>query len=257
MEKEAIINHENKTVEFFVLSDICGYGTTSQAYFENILTGIGSDYTVKIYINSYGGDVKEGIGISATLKRCPAKIIAYVDCFACSAASVLLLGADEIYIPKNASMMLHDGSWWTYGNPRELRKSADDLDVINEQVINSYALRTGDKLSKESIRQIMADATWISAEDCVKYGLADGYTDYDADIQKAAEQFKAAAQTGAAAYAKAPAQIAALLKLEPEQPQTPPPPGPGDNHKPQAGAPVNKNGSLAERLLNAMKKTEV
>ena len=107
------------------------------------------------------------------------------------------------------------------------------------------------------LQQILDEETWLTAEQCIQYGLADGYTDYDADMQQAAKQFKAAAQSGAAAYAKAPAQIAALLKLEPEGQQTPPPPGPEDNHKPQAGAPVNNKSSLAERLLNAMKKTEV
>ena len=272
MGKEAIINSGNRTAEFFVLEEIrpdreyfdwasgtmkTKKSTTSQNYFVDNLADLSGEFTVKLYINSMGGDVKEALGIVNALKRCPAKVIAYVDGFAASAASVITQGADEIYMPRNTCMMLHNARWTTEGNPKELRKSADDLEVINQTIINSYAARAGEKLSAQVLQQILDEETWLTAEQCIQYGLADGYTDYDADIQKAAEQFKAAAQTGAAAYAKAPAQIAALLKLEPEQPQTPPPPGPEDNHKPQAGTPVIKNGSLAERLLNAMKKTEV
>ena len=272
MGKEAIINSGNRTAEFFVLEEIrpdreyfdwasgtmkTKKSTTSQNYFVDNLANLSGEFTVKLYINSMGGDVKEALGIVNALKRCPAKVMAYVDGFAASAASVITQGADEIYMPRNTCMMLHNARWTTEGNPKELRKSADDLEVINQTIINSYAARAGEKLSAQVLQQILDEETWLTAEQCIQYGLADGYTDYDADIQKAAEQFKAAAQTGAAAYAKAPAQIAALLKLEPEQPQTPPPPGPEDNRKPQAGAPVNKNGSLAERLLNAMKKTEV
>lgn len=272
MGKEAIINSGNRTAEFFVLEEIrpdreyfdwasgmmkTRKSTTSQNYFVDHLANLSGEFTVKLYINSMGGDVKEALGIVNALKRCPAKVVAYVDGFAASAASVITQGADEIYMPRNTCMMLHNARWVTEGNPKELRKSADDLEVINQTIINSYAARAGEKLSAQVLQQILDEETWLTAEQCIQYGLADGYTDYDADIQKAAEQFKAAAQTGAAAYAKAPAQIAALLKLEPDGQQTPPRPRPEDNHKPQAGAPVNKNGSLAERLLNAMKKTEV
>lgn len=272
MAKEAVKAPDGKTLQFFILDEIrpdqqvfdwntgnfrTEKSTTSQRYFVDNLAGVTQEQTVELYINSMGGDVKEALGIVNALKRCPAKVVAYVDGFAASAASVITQGADEIYMPRNTCMMLHNARWITEGNPKELRKSADDLEVINQTIINSYAARAGEKLSAQVLQQILDEETWLTAEQCIQYGLADGYTDYDADIQKAAEQFKAAAQTGAAAYAKAPAQIAAVLKLDPEQPQTPPPPAPEDKHKPQAGAPVNKNGSLADRLLNAMKKTEV
>ena len=272
MGKEAIITSGNRTAEFFVLEEIrpdreyfdwasgtmkTRKSTTSQNYFVDHLANLSGEFTVKLYINSMGGDVKEALGIVNALKRCPAKVVAYVDGFAASAASVITQGADEIYMPRNTCMMLHNARWVTEGNPKELRKSADDLEVINQTIINSYAARAGEKLSAQVLQQILDEETWLTAEQCIQYGLADGYTDYDADMQQAAEQFKAAAQTGAAAYAKAPAQIAALLKLEPEQPQTPPSPRPEDNHNPQAGAPENNKSSLAERLLNAMKKTEV
>lgn len=270
MGKEAIISSAEKTAEFFVYEEIAPdreyfdwkdytrkirESTTSQNYFANMLSSIGADYTVKLYINSMGGDVKEALGIVNTLKRCPAKVIAYVDGFAASAASVLTQAADEIYMPRNTCMMLHNARWVTEGNPKELRKSADDLEVINKSIINSYATRAGDKLSAKALQQILDEETWLTAEQCIQYGLADGYTDYDADIQKAAEQFKAAAQTGAAAYAKAPASIAALLK--PEQIPAEEPAAPMESHKPQAEAPVNKTGSLADKLLRAIEKMEV
>ena len=272
MAKEAVKAPDGKTLQFFILDEIrpdrkffewstgnyrMEESATSQRYFVENLAGVTQEQTVELYINSMGGDVKEALGIVNALKRCPAKVIAYVDGFAASAASVITQGADEIYMPRNSCMMLHNARWITEGNPKELRKSADDLEVINQTIINSYAARAGEKLSAQVLQQILDEETWLTAEQCIQYGLADGYTDYDADIQKAAEQFKAAAQTGAAAYAKAPAQIAALLKLEPEGQQTPPPPGPEDNHKPQAGAPVNKTGSLADKLLRAIEKMEV
>lgn len=266
MAKEAQKSGDGKTITFYVLDEIrpdrkvydwntgnyrLEESTTGQRYFAEALKNVGPDQKVELYINSMGGDVKEALGIVNTLKRCPAKVIAYVDGFAASAASVLTQGADEIYMPRNTCMMLHNARWVTEGNPKELRKSADDLEVINQTIINSYAARAGEKLSAQVLQQILDEETWLTAEQCIQYGLADGYTDYDADIQKAAEQFKAAASSGAAAYAKAPASIAALLRLE----QIPAPEQIPSN--PQAGAPEQVKGSLADRLLNAIKKMEV
>ena len=267
MAKEATKSPDGKTLQFFILDEIkpdrrffdwntgtyrVEESTTSQRYFLENLAGVTQEQTVELYINSMGGDVKEALGIVNALKRCPAKVVAYVDGFAASAASVITQGADEIYMPRNTCMMLHNARWITEGNPKELRKSADDLEVINQTIINSYATRAGEKLSAQVLQQILDEETWLTAEQCIQYGLADGYTDYDADIQKAAEQFKAAAQTGAAAYAKVPASIAALLK--PEQIPTPVPAEPS---KPQAETPVNKTSSLGDKLLNAIKNMEV
>lgn len=267
MAKEVKKSSDGKTLQFFILDEIrpdrkifdwntgnyrTEESTTSQRYFVENLAGVTQEQTVELYINSMGGDVKEALGIVNALKRCPAKVIAYVDGFAASAASVITQGADEIYMPRNTCMMLHNARWWAEGNPKELRKSADDLEVINRSIINSYATRAGDKLSAQTLQQILDEETWLTAEQCIQYGLADGFTDYDADIQKAAEQFKAAAQTGAAAYTKAPAQIAALLKLE--QIPTPEPAAPSE---PQAGAPATNKSSLVDKLLNAIKHMEV
>ena len=266
MAKEAVKSSDGETIQFFIMDEIrpdrkifdwntgnfrIEESTTSQRYFVENLAGVTQEQTVELYINSMGGDVKEALGIVNALKRCPAKVVAYVDGFAASAASVITQGADEIYMPRNTCMMLHNARWITEGNPKELRKSADDLEVINQTIINSYAARAGEKLSAQVLQQILDEETWLTAEQCIQYGLADGFTDYDADIQKAAEQFKAAAQTGAAAYAKAPAQIAALLKLEPDDCP------PVVEQKPQAGAPATNKSSLADKLLNAIKKMEV
>ena len=267
MAKEATKTPDGKTIKFFIMDEIrpdqkifdwntgnfrIEQSTTSQRYFVENLAGVTEDQTVEVYINSMGGDVKEALGIVNALKRCPAKVIAYVDGFAASAASVITQGADEIYMPRNTCMMLHNARWWTEGNPKELRKSADDLEVINQTIINSYATRAGDKLSAQVLQKILDDETWLTAEQCIQYGLADGFTDYDADMQKAAEQFKAASQTGAAAYAKVPDQILALLKLVPDAT----PEAPENTHKPQPEAAVKKK-TAREKLAEAIKNLEV
>ena len=106
---------------------------------------------INIYINSYGGSVFEGTAIYNQLKRHPARKTVYVDGFACSIASVIAMAGDEVVMPRNALMMVHNMWMGVCGNAAELRKAADDLDKINEAGRAAYLQKAGDKLTAEAI----------------------------------------------------------------------------------------------------------
>lgn len=170
---------------------------TSQQYFVNNLQGLTSADSVNLYINSMGGSVKEALGIHSALQRCPAAVTAYIDGFAASAASVVAMAAKKVIMPRNTAMMIHNAAWYAYGNPAELRKSADDLEVINMAAIQAYTMHAGDKLPPAELRKMLDAETWLTAEDCVKFGLADEFANEDADVEKTAKAFNAAAQAAA------------------------------------------------------------
>ena len=73
------------------------------------------------------------------------------------------------------------------GNPRELRKAADDLEVINEAGRQAYLAKAGDKLDEAELVAMMDAETWLTAESCIRLGLADRYADYDANMENAVE----------------------------------------------------------------------
>ena len=141
---------------------------------------------INIYINSYGGSVFEGTAIYNQLKRHPAHKTVYVDGFACSIASVIAMAGDEVVMPRNALMMVHNMMMGVCGNAAELRKAADDLDKINEAGREAYLQKAGDKLTPEVLAQLEDDETWLTAEECIRYGLADRYAERDADMPNAA-----------------------------------------------------------------------
>lgn len=140
---------------------------------------------IKIYINSYGGSVFEGTAIYNQLKRHAAKKTVYIDGFACSIASVIAMAGDEIVMPKNALMMIHNAWMFSCGNAAELRKAADDLDTINTAGKQAYLQKAGEKIDSEALSTMMDAETWLTAEDCINYGLADRYADTDADMSTA------------------------------------------------------------------------
>ena len=62
---------------------------------------------VVVNINSFGGDMFEGMAIYNLLKNHPAVVHAHIDGLAASMASVIAMAADVIHMPENAMMMIH------------------------------------------------------------------------------------------------------------------------------------------------------
>lgn len=151
--------------------------TTSAEYFRRALAEYPNATEIEIYINSLGGDVVEGTAIYNQLRRHPAHKTVYVDGFAGSIASVIAMAGDEVVMPANTLMMIHNMTWGVYGNPAQLRKAADDLEIINDTGREAYLLKAGDKLSREKLTELMDAETWLPARECVELGLADRIAD--------------------------------------------------------------------------------
>ena len=160
---------------------------TSANHFREELAKHPNVTQINIFINSYGGSVFEGTAIYNQLKRHAAHKTVYIDGFACSIASVIAMAGDEIVMPKNALMMVHNMWMGVYGNAAELRKAADDLDIINTAGRGAYLDKAGDKLDEATLISMMDAETWLTAEQCIQYGLADRYAEKDADMQNASE----------------------------------------------------------------------
>lgn len=188
---------QNNVLEIYIYGDIESDGydwwtdevirsETSANTFREELAKYADVTEIKLYINSNGGSVFEGTAIYNQLKRHPAKKTVYIDGFACSIASVIAMAGDEIIMPRNALMMIHNMWMCAYGNSMELRKAADDLDIINNAGKQAYLQKAGEKVDEELLTRMMDDETWLTAEDCIRYGLADRFADEDADPSKVA-----------------------------------------------------------------------
>lgn len=194
---------EPGTLDIYIYGDVKGDGydwwtdeviesETSANHLRNELEKHPDTTQINIYINSYGGSVFEGTAIYNQLKRHPAHKTVYIDGFACSIASVIAMAGDEVVMPSNALMMIHNMWMYVQGNAAELRKAADDLDIINEAGRAAYLEKAGDKLTLEILTQMEDDETWLTAEQCLQYGLADRYADRDADMSNASEVLRKA-----------------------------------------------------------------
>ncbi len=70
-------------------------------------------------------------------------------------------------------MMIHHAAMGVFGNADELRKAANDVETIDSASCSSYLAKAGDKLTQEKLTELLDNQTWLNAEQCVLYGLAD------------------------------------------------------------------------------------
>jgi ATP-dependent Clp protease protease subunit len=166
-------DEDNKSAELYIFGDITSWpwyeGDESSYGLVKKLQNLDVE-NITVHINSYGGEVAEGLAIYNTLKDSKMKVTTVCDGFACSAASVVFMSGDERIIKEASLLMIHNA--WTYakGDSNALKKQAADLEKITQASVNAYKSKA--TISEEKIKELMNDESWITADEAVEYGLA-------------------------------------------------------------------------------------
>nr|DAT49754.1 MAG TPA: Putative ATP dependent Clp protease [Caudoviricetes sp.] len=127
---------------------------------------------INLHINSPGGSVFAAVAIANTLKNHKAKVTAYIDGLAASAATIITSACDVVKMPKNALFMIHNPLTWAYGNKQELEKTGILLDKVKDSILETYLAKAKDK-TKEELSVLMDEEKWFNAEEAKEYGFID------------------------------------------------------------------------------------
>lgn len=168
----------NETADLYIYSEISSWedeDVTSANSFKQDLDDLGDVKNINLYINSPGGSVSDGLAIASMLKRHKAFVTAHVDSMACSIASVITCACDKVVMPSNTMLMLHNAliGGFFFGNAKDFRKQADDLDKITESLRQTYLEKAGDKLTEDKLIELMNAETWLTAKESLELGLCD------------------------------------------------------------------------------------
>ena len=164
---------EGDSAEVCIFGDITSYpwdGDMSAYNLSKQLEEMGDVKQINVHINSYGGEVAEGLAIYNALRNHNAKVNTICDGFACSIASVIFMAGDERIMNDSSLLMIHNAWTLAEGNADQLRKQADDLEKINEASVKAYMSKVS--ISEEELKALMDGETWISPEDAVEWGFA-------------------------------------------------------------------------------------
>lgn len=128
---------------------------------------------INLYVNSPGGDVFVASTIVSMLRRLKdegTKIDVYIDALAASAASFLIMIADNIHIYKNSMLMVHKPMTYGYGNSLDLQKIIDMLDQVeNSTILPMYMSKTKEGITEEEIKTLIANESWLGAKEIEQY----------------------------------------------------------------------------------------
>ncbi|MEF2247741.1 head maturation protease, ClpP-related [Paenibacillus sp. IITD108] len=164
-------NEANNTTEITI------YGVIGESRWEDSVSASDIDHALKsitgdivIHLNSPGGDAFDGVAIYNRLKKHDGKITINIDGWACSAASVIAMAADELFMGLGSMFMIHEASSFVWGTKTEMRKEADVLDELEEGIIDIYMTKAN--VSREEVRSMVDAETWFSASKTVDIGFA-------------------------------------------------------------------------------------
>lgn len=147
------------------LYDVIEAGTAQMV--KRALTG---NTAVTVHINSPGGSVTDALAIYHVLRKHPGRVTAIVDGLAASAATIVMLAADEVVMAEHSLLMVHNPWTSVAGGADEMRKTADTLDKAAGEMVSLYAERTG--RDSEAVASIMNAETWFNAYEAVEAGFA-------------------------------------------------------------------------------------
>ena len=168
-------NFVNKSdvCEVYLYGDVGAWDEVNVADFKAQLEGVDSEKPLNIHISSYGGEVNEGLTIASIIKQHKGKTKAIIDSWACSIASIIACSCDELEMYPSSMLMIHNALCCAYGNAKELREQADVLDKISNSLKTVYLEKSNGKLDIDKITELMDAESWLSAQECLEYGLCD------------------------------------------------------------------------------------
>lgn len=126
---------------------------------------------IEIEVNSPGGSVFEGIEISNAIKSHKGKTTTIATSLTASMGSYIMMAGDIKKAHDDASFMIHNASTLSFGDHRDLRKTADVVESLSGMLSKAYARQSGKPL--DEIQGLMDAETWLFGDEILASGFVD------------------------------------------------------------------------------------
>lgn len=154
--------------------DFFGISAFSPATVRQALADNPEGEELEVEINSGGGSVFAGFEIYSLLYAAKCDTVAIVQSLAGSAASTVMSGCKRVLLSPVAQVMIHLPSSYAEGNQNDMKHEAKVLESITQSILNGYLVHCKGKSDRAQLEKLMQAESWITAQDAVELGLADG-----------------------------------------------------------------------------------
>jgi len=128
-----------------------------------------------LVINSPGGDVHSAFALIDTMKgsAIPIKTVGLGLIASCGILTFMSGTKGRRIVTPNTSILSHQYSWGSGGKEHELFARVREFELSSQRMMEHYKKCTG--LTEKKIREVLlpAEDVWLSAQEAVKYGIAD------------------------------------------------------------------------------------
>lgn len=131
-------------------------------------------FPIKIYIDSYGGDVYACFGLLSIIDSCSTPIHTIVTGSAMSAGFLIAIHGHERFAYPKASLMYHVVSSGVIGTITDMEENLIEMRRLQDAIEAFTLERT--RISKAKLDEVYKSKQdwYINAEDALKYGCIDG-----------------------------------------------------------------------------------
>lgn len=147
---------------------ICGEIEDPECYIDmfDIIRHARYDDTVKIYVNSVGGNLFTAIQFLRVLSESEATIVVSIEGACMSAATLLFLAADSVELTPNSSVMIHNYSSGTIGKGNEMFNQVQHERKWSERLFNEVY---EDFLSADEIKSVLdGKDIWLESDEVME-----------------------------------------------------------------------------------------
>ena len=129
------------------------------------------------------------------------------------------MAGDERVMNTASLLMIHNAWTWASGNSAELRKQADDLEIITQASVNAYMERVN--IAEDRVKELMDAESWILPVDALEMGFATSVTteQTSSGANQSAKKVVFQMITAPKQQEETPAEPADPPPAEPEEPE--------------------------------------
>lgn len=147
---------------------LCGNIESADEYIEwfDVIRHSGPTDVIRLFINSYGGDLFTAIQFMRVLSETEATVIVSVEGACMSAATMIFLCADQFEVSEHTMFMFHNYSGGVIGKGGEMLDQLQHERVWSEKLLRDIYK---DFLNEEEIKSMLNNKDlWMDGEEVIK-----------------------------------------------------------------------------------------
>lgn len=136
-----------------------------------VLLGDTFDPVIHLHLKTGGGEIYSAISTVDLMRTLKSKVYTYVDGNVASAGTLITLVGAKRYMGKYSNLLIHQLSGEMYGKFSEMEDTMENCANLMKFIKSFYKQYT--KIPMKKLDELLKRDLWLSAEECLEYGIID------------------------------------------------------------------------------------